>query len=408
MATLVVSDLHLGATSGADLLRRPDLREPLLAALADGVERLVILGDALELREVAVRRAASHGLPLLREAGEALGPGGEIVLLGGNHDHALLAGWTDTQLLQDPPHAMALSARVEPADAGPLGETLAEAAAAGGARLSFAYPGIWLRDDVYALHGHYLDVHTLVPTIERLAAGAMARYVSPLPDDGRATPDDYEAILAPMYSWIHALAQRSRDGVMRAGSRSSARAWVTLAGERPDGAVARVRRTTLRGAFAAAVAGANAAGLGPLSRRAHRPGAAARQPRRHGRGAAPPRCRRPARHVRAHPPGRAVAGGRPLRVDAAVGHAADQHRLLGLPAALPHRPPGRLAVLARHRDPRRRHRPPAAAEVARRPRPRGAATYSGAGVKQVARISTPSGTSSASVPAVCRSCSSTV
>ena len=52
---------------------------------------------------------------------------------------------------------------------------------------SFAYPGIWLRDDVYAIHGHYADLHATVPTFERLAAGAMARWVVRLPEDG-ATP----------------------------------------------------------------------------------------------------------------------------------------------------------------------------------------------------------------------------
>ena len=59
-----------------------------------------------------------------------------------------------------------------------------------------AYPGIWLRDDVYAIHGHYSDLHTTVPTFERLAAGAMARWVVHLPEDD-ATADAYEAALAP-------------------------------------------------------------------------------------------------------------------------------------------------------------------------------------------------------------------
>jgi 5-formyltetrahydrofolate cyclo-ligase len=42
--TLVVSDLHLGAASAKDLLRRPELREPLLAAL-EGVLLPVLLPD---------------------------------------------------------------------------------------------------------------------------------------------------------------------------------------------------------------------------------------------------------------------------------------------------------------------------------------------------------------------------
>jgi metallophosphoesterase superfamily enzyme len=44
--TLVVSDLHVGSEKAVDLLRRPELREPLLEALRDA-DRLVILGDGV-------------------------------------------------------------------------------------------------------------------------------------------------------------------------------------------------------------------------------------------------------------------------------------------------------------------------------------------------------------------------
>ena len=30
-----------------------------------------------------------------------------------------------------------------------------------------AYPGVWLRPDVYATHGHYVDLHITVPSFER-------------------------------------------------------------------------------------------------------------------------------------------------------------------------------------------------------------------------------------------------
>ncbi len=258
MRTLVVSDLHLGASSRGDLLRRPELRAPLIERLRDGIDRLVILGDALELREGPVRAAAEHAVAFLAEAGEVLGAGGEIVLAGGNHDHNLIAGWTETRLMQDAPHTLGLEHRIAPREAGPIGAKLAAAAAP--ARLSFAYPGLWLRDDVYALHGHYLDLHTTVPTMERLAAGAMARFVAPIPE--HAAPDDYEAVLAPLYAWMYALAQRSRDGVVRSSARSSARAWVALAGEgrrtRP------FRAAALGVGLHGAVRALNLAGVGPV------------------------------------------------------------------------------------------------------------------------------------------------
>lgn len=260
MRTLVISDLHLGTASEADLLRRPALREPLLAAL-DGVDRLVILGDGLELREGPQREVAETAGPVFADLGRALGPDGELVLVGGNHDHGLVAGWIDGRLLTEPSGFLGLERRIAPAEAGPLAARLAERAAP--ARVEVAYPGVWLREDVYALHGHYSDLHTTVPTFERLAAGAMARWAVALPETG-ATADDYEAALSPLYAWMHALAQRSDHALVSAGAGASARVWVTLAGRQR-------RRTPLRTAalgagYAGAVAALNAAGLGPIER----------------------------------------------------------------------------------------------------------------------------------------------
>ncbi len=48
--SLVVSDLHLGSITGRDVLRAPAALERLLEAL-DGVDRLVLLGDVVELLE---------------------------------------------------------------------------------------------------------------------------------------------------------------------------------------------------------------------------------------------------------------------------------------------------------------------------------------------------------------------
>jgi hypothetical protein len=258
--TLVVSDLHLGATSGADLLRRPELREPLLEAVA-GVDRLVVLGDGVELRELPQREVAEIAAPFFAEVGRALGPEKELVIVAGNHDHGLVAGWIDGRLLSEPSGFLELEQRIAPQDAGTLAATLAAHAAP--ARVSVAYPGVWLREDVYAIHGHYADLHTTVPTFERLATGAMARWVVSLPETG-ATPDDYEAVLSPLYAWMHALTQRSDHATLSAGAGASARAWVALAG---GGRRCRPLRAAALGAgYAAAVAGLNALGLGPIDR----------------------------------------------------------------------------------------------------------------------------------------------
>jgi predicted phosphodiesterase len=227
MRTLIISDMHLGARSGVDLLRRADIREPLIALVED-VDRVIVLGDGLELRESSLRAAITVAAPLFGELGRALGPEKEIIYLSGNHDHGVIAGWIDQRLETEAPGFLGLEHFITPQEINGAAVGLAECSAP--AKLRFAYPGMWIRDDVYAFHGHYSDVHTTVPTFERLAAGLMARWAVDLPQNG-ATPDDYEAVLSPMYAWIHALARRSEHSLLSNGASASARAWVALAGE---------------------------------------------------------------------------------------------------------------------------------------------------------------------------------
>lgn len=253
----MISDLHLGRADGSDLLRRADLRRPLLERLAS-VDRLVILGDGLELREAAHRDAVAVAAPFLGDVGRALGPGKPLILLGGNHDHGIAAGWIDARLQAEPAGFLGLEQHIPAADAGPLAARLREAAKP--AELELAYPGIWLRDDVYAFHGHYADVHATVPTFERLAAGTMARYVAKLPASG-ATADDYEAVLSPLYAWLHALTQRADHTVVTVGGGASAGTYARLTARdrhRRPGTLA------LGLGYRAAVLGLNRVGLGPL------------------------------------------------------------------------------------------------------------------------------------------------
>jgi Calcineurin-like phosphoesterase len=257
--TLVISDLHLGAGRGNDLLRRRELREPLIDAVR-GVDRLVVLGDGLELRDGPHRDAVEVAGPFFAAMGRALGADGELLLAAGNHDHGLVAGWIDGRLLVEPSGFLGLEQRIPPHEAGPLAGALAERARP--ARVEVVYPGVWLRDDVYAIHGHYSDLHATVPTFERLAAGAMARWAVALPGEG-ATPDDYEAVLSPLYAWMHALTQRSDHALVSAGAGASSRAWVELGG---SGRRLRPRTAVLRGGFAAAVAVINRLGIGPVER----------------------------------------------------------------------------------------------------------------------------------------------
>jgi hypothetical protein len=256
MRTLVISDLHLGKAGRTDLLRRADLREPLLEALRD-VDRLVILGDGLELREAAHRDAVESAGAFFAAVGAVLGPDRPLLVLAGNHDHGLAAGWIDARLQSEPSGFLGLEQRFAPT--GPLAERLAAAAAP--APVEFAYPGVWLREDVYAFHGHYADVHATVPTFERLAAGAMARYVARMPAEG-ATPDDYEAVLSPLYAWLHALTQRAEHTVVSAGTGASYSTYAKLTAK--DRHKRPLQALGLGVGYRAVVAALNRAGLGPL------------------------------------------------------------------------------------------------------------------------------------------------
>ena len=72
--TLVISDFHLGARLRRDVLRRPAALEALLDSLA-GVDRLVLLGDVVELLEGRPASAMEVAEPVLRAIGGRLDPG---------------------------------------------------------------------------------------------------------------------------------------------------------------------------------------------------------------------------------------------------------------------------------------------------------------------------------------------
>jgi hypothetical protein len=236
--TAIVSDLHLGSAFGEDLLRDDRIRQVLLEEI-DGADRLVLLGDALELRELPLAAVLQRVRPFLEELGETMA-GREIVLVPGNHDHRLAEPLLEAQALAGQP--LGLQQRTEPG-----GEAAGQLTAwLGRAELSIAYPGLRLRGDVYATHGHYMDCHMTLPRLECLAAATSMRALGPLP--GRAGPDDYERVLRPVYGLSYSLAQ---TGMARRATRPSERAWRTIAGR--NGNRGRVGRAALRAAIAAGI-----------------------------------------------------------------------------------------------------------------------------------------------------------
>ncbi len=248
MSTVIVSDLHLGVSSDADVARRPEALERLCAAL-ERADRVVVLGDLLELRERRAEVVLERAAPVLKAIGAAVA-GRELVLVAGNHDYELVAPALERARLdgrEELPvdgvyrvHENDLAGRV--------------AAIMGGPELTLAYPGLRLREDVWATHGHYADLHLTVPRIESVFAHTVARIV------GANGPvlgvDSYEAALSPVYAFSHGIAQSARSNGAVRGGNTSRQVWVRASGGGVSGfALGRV-------AIPAAVGVLNGLGLG--------------------------------------------------------------------------------------------------------------------------------------------------
>jgi hypothetical protein len=192
MRTALISDLHLGAVGGADVARRPEALERLVEALAPA-DRIVLLGDLLEMRERSVADLLDVTRPFFDGLADAAA-GKRVTLVAGNHDHALAEPWLTRERLSADPLAAENEWGVEAGERdGPAGWI---ASRLSGAEVTIAYPGLRLRPDVYAVHGHYLDLHLTVPRLESIAASAMARMTGRGRDPGSAA--GYEAVLAPL------------------------------------------------------------------------------------------------------------------------------------------------------------------------------------------------------------------
>jgi len=251
----------------------------------------------LELRHGPPHEALLAARSFFEDVGRALGGDRELVVTAGNHDHLLVCGWLDARALREPaPEPLRPEQSFDPAKASPMLARIARWASP--ARVTVAYPGLWVRPDVYATHGHYLDCHLTVPTLERIGVGVMGRLLERRPgEDALDTVDGYEAVTAPIYAWRDAITRYGRAGPVLNGL-ATARAWRALGGSgvgrgvaraggvdgaRRGGGAGRVgasrerggqmlraargsaRRTAIRWAFPLMVDGLNRAGLGPLS-----------------------------------------------------------------------------------------------------------------------------------------------
>ena len=226
MRTVVVSDLHLGLRAGNDVARRPEMRARL-AEVVDGADRLVLLGDIFELRERSLSLALEIARPLFEDLAGALGSG-EMLLVPGNHDHALLASLVGSG--GDPATLRSLENRLNPRSDHPLARLARDLTPA---RLTFAYPGVWLDRGVYATHGHYMDAHSPVPMVECLAIAISARLRGARPRLA-STPAEYERVVSPVY-WLSTRIGRGQ-AIGRGGAGDiSVRLYERLTRRAPEG-----------------------------------------------------------------------------------------------------------------------------------------------------------------------------
>jgi UDP-2,3-diacylglucosamine pyrophosphatase LpxH len=204
MRALVISDTHLGAWTGYDLLSEPEYIERLAPELSD-IDEVVMLGDLFDLLFGTVDDAfrASEGLlSLVRERLQ----GKRFVFLAGNHDHHIeLRRREDLAELRlatgESPERLD-----EEVDRRSFFRTFLERHLEG-VDVEIRYPA-YRFGDVLLTHGHFLDPHArragalgdriLTRALWRIAAG------------GREDPktlEDYEGVITLLTELLFTIAQ---------------------------------------------------------------------------------------------------------------------------------------------------------------------------------------------------------
>lgn len=201
MRTLVISDSHLGAWTGDDLLAYAWAREALRPEL-ERADEVVLLGDLVDLLFATIEHAFERADGLVDLLAETL-PGKRLVWLAGNHDHHILVrrlealielriatGRPDAELVDRWQESFFFEAFLRRR----LPDTTIE----------IAYPNHRV-GDVILSHGHYLDGEMRGSVPNRLLQGGFWRLAG-----GRTeTPTiaDYEAALVPLTELLFIEAQ---------------------------------------------------------------------------------------------------------------------------------------------------------------------------------------------------------
>jgi Calcineurin-like phosphoesterase len=197
---LVISDSHLGAWTGEDLLREPANLD-LLAPHLD-VDEVIVLGDIFDFlfgSLTGALEAATGLLDLLREKLQ----GKRVVCLAGNHDHHVVTAEAEArrelQLSTQPPPG-----NQDVLELDPIYRFFRQRLE--GVEVDFRYP-TYMFGDVLCTHGHYLDVHA-----ERASSGLdrlLGDAIWKIAVGNQRTPriEDYEATTTLLTELLFTIAQ---------------------------------------------------------------------------------------------------------------------------------------------------------------------------------------------------------
>jgi predicted phosphodiesterase len=215
LATAILSDLHLGAAHGDDLLRYPFFCD-LLREQLDGVDHVVLLGDILDLRFQQLEIALQLAMPFLSMLGEVLSTAKHprVTYIPGNHDHhyasRLIEAEQEHAIEAGEPYIF--KQVVAPRDFF-LSRQLARLIG-GDVEVKFTYFYDTIDSSegpIFLIHGHYLDLHIdAVPA--RLLSLLQASIASAGQNVETLSPDLYEAILRPQYELLHWIGQSPGGG----------------------------------------------------------------------------------------------------------------------------------------------------------------------------------------------------
>ncbi|MCW2953908.1 MAG: hypothetical protein JWQ48_3078 [Conexibacter sp.] len=242
MRTLVISDLHLGAWTGDDLLAYDWARE-LLRPELERADELVLLGDMLDLLFSTMEHAFERADGLMGLLAETLA-GKRVVWLAGNHDHHILVrrlaalvelriatGKPDAELLDELSERFYFEAFMRRR----LPDT----------ELVISYPTHRV-GEVLLSHGHYLDGEVRGSLPNRLLQGGFWRIA------GGRTPnptiEDYEASMVPLTELLFVEAQLPKGAAAEQRIQADVRrlGQIVAAITAPERELARAGRALLR------------------------------------------------------------------------------------------------------------------------------------------------------------------